>query len=267
MEEITREVEELVCGKRETREDRLKKQILSKFEVKNLKEICKFYRIGEPPLAWIDQVLTGGTRKEYYIKWIMERLTLNQITSFCKRHGIEIGDIVGGVPKPKTAEKMHVKVQKFEVGKPTETEKAQATEFDSILDCIEKEFEPENVRDEEELRIQLLQFLKARFPDKKPEKGVPTRRGKVDILIAGRYAIELKIADNKGKLRNLVGQLRDYKKEYNEVGVVLLDVNRVSSSDIDEYKREYQKDGVRTIVLKGGFRHKSPKKRRVIVEG
>jgi len=244
---------------------RTKRRILDRLEIKDLQSICKDYGIGEPSPDEED-FSTGekGKRtvtREHYIDWIMERLNLDQMKNFCDKRRIRIWDIVGEkVTKPTIVEKQGVEklpqVTQMEVKK---------GEFDLILESIKKEFEPEDVRDENDFEKQLIQFFKIKYP-KRAKRQVDTRQGKIDIVIDNRYAIELKIADSKGKLRDLVGQVFSYKKIFNDVAVVLLDVGRMSHSEIREKIDDYTGQGVKTVVLKGILKTKGRRGRQIIIK-
>ena len=255
---------------------RTKRRILDRLEIKDLKGICKDYGIGEPS-PYDEDFLTGEKERktvtrEDYIDWIMERLNLDQIKNFCDKRRIKIWDIVGEkVPEPTT--KVVKKVTKPTIVEEQGVEKlTQVTqmevkkgEFDLILESIKKEFEPEDVRDENDFEKQLTQFFKIKYPNR-ARRQIDTRKGKIDIVIDNRYAIELKIADSKGKLRDLVGQVYSYKKIYNDVAVVLLDVGRMSHSEIKEYINDYAGLGVKTVVLKGILKTKGRRGRQIIIK-
>lgn len=249
-----------------------KRQILNRFEMADLKRICKDYGIGEP-LPYEENPITGEKYKrtvtrEHFINRIMNRLTLDQIKNFSDKHRIKIWDIlkeekpvVSEVPKTEKVEKTHEEPEQ----KVTTIEVKRQSEFDSILESIENDFEPEDVRDENDFEKQLTQFLKIKYPDR-IKRQVDTPKGKIDIVIDNRYAIELKIADGKGKLRDLVGQVHSYKKVYNEVAVILLDVGKMSRSEIKEYVDDYENLEVKTIILEGVLRRKKGKSKQINIK-
>lgn len=246
-----------------------KKQILSRFEMTDLKKICKDYGIGNPA-PHEEEMFTGKKHKrtvtrEYFINRVMDKLTLDQIKSFSDKRRIKIWDILKDERKA-----MGTVPQKIQ--KPIEPEKKitsievkRQSEFDSILELIEEGFEPEDVRDENDFEKQLTQFLKYKYPER-IKRQVSTPKGKIDIVIDNRYAIELKIADGKGKLRDLVGQVQDYKKIHNEVAVILLDVGKMSRSDIKEYVEDYENAGVKTIILEGVLRRRKGKSKQINIK-
>jgi len=255
---------------------RTKRRILDRFEIKDLKDICKDYGIGEPS-PYEEDFLTGEksrrtVTREHYIDWIIERLSLDQIKNFCDKRRIKIWDIVEEkVPEP-TPIVVEEVIRPVIVEKRGVEEQPQVTqmevkksEFDLVLDSIKKEFEPEDVRDENEFEKQLFQFLKIKYPDR-ARRQIDTPKGKIDIVIDNRYAIELKIADSKGKLMVLYGQVINYKKIYRDVAVVLLDVGKMPHHEIKEYIDGYRNLGAKVIILRGTLKRKGRRERQIIIK-
>jgi len=144
----------------------------------------------------------------------------------------------------------------------TSVEIKTQNEFDSILETIDEQFEPEDVRDENDFEKQLTQFLKIKYPNR-VKRQVDTPKGKIDILIDEKYAFELKIADNKLKLRDLIGQVGSYKKIYNDVSVILLDAQKMNHSEIQEFLDDYNKIGVKTVVKDGVLKRRQFRSKRI----
>jgi len=248
-----------------------KRQILNRYEMSDLKKICKDYGIGEP-LPYEENPITGERYKrtvtrEDFIDRIMNSLTLDQIKTFSDKNRIKIWDIlkeekpaVSETPKPEKKEIPEEPEQKV-----TTIEVKRQSEFDSILASIANDFEPEDVRDENDFEKQLTQFLKIKYPDR-IRRQVETPKGKVDLVIDEKYAIELKIADGKGKLRDLVGQVHSYKKVFNNVAVILLDVGKMSRSEIKEYIDDYEGLGVKTLILEGVLRRRKGKSKQINIK-
>ena len=137
---------------------------------------------------------------------------------------------------------------------PASTPKETKSDFESMINAIESDFEPEKITDEEHLQAQLSIFLKAKFPNAIVEREIRTERGdRIDVLVDGKFAFELKVPDERVKLRNLMAQLEEYKEQYNDVCAVILDNQNLNLSDtIREYAERYQsKLGVRSIILTG----------------
>ena len=105
-------------------------------------------------------------------------------------------------------------------------------EFVFIRHEIEKGFEPEQIKDEKELQSQLTIFLKAKFSDKKIEREVSTKKGdKLDIVIDGKFVLELKVPRGKTDLRNLSAQLEEYHEEYPNICAIIADISKIVDLD------------------------------------
>jgi hypothetical protein len=137
----------------------------------------------------------------------------------------------------------------------TEIEKPEIiSKFDEILNNI-KNYQPQPVRDEKKFENQVYAFLRAKYPQYKINPQYNTTKGKIDIVIDDEIALELIIADNRANIRSLHGQIFDYKKIFNKLGLIILDVNTLS--DLHEYVEEFNKiGGVKAIVIKGQLRRK-----------
>jgi len=252
---------------------RIKRRILDRFEMKDLKKICKDYGIGEP-LPYEEDPFTGKRYKiritrDHYIDRIMSKLTLEQIKSFAHKNRIDIWDIIKEererVPKISEVERAISKEEKI-----TKIEIKRQTEFESILELIERDFQDIvadlNIRDEKEFRKHLVVFLRAKLPNKTIEEEVKTRKGNVDILIDNKYALELKYADNKKTLDSGVAEVRRYRELFPHIAVVILDVNKLSVSTLRDYKKYYEQDDAEVIILRGkGVRRKKGKSTQIII--
>ena len=244
-----------------------KKRILGRFEMNDLKKISKDYGVGEPSSYEEDLYGEKSRRvvtREHYIDRIMDILTLDQIKNFADKNRIKIQDLL---KEEKSSVNIEYKEEKnFDTAqqepKVTTIEVKRQGEFDTILEYIEEQFEPEDVRDENDFEKQLTIFLKSKYPDR-IKRQVETSKGKIDIVIDNKYAIELKIADSKGKLRDLVGQALWYKKEFDNVAIILLDVSKLPRSQIKEYIDEYEKQGVKTKVLDGILKKRKSKGKQI----
>jgi len=128
--------------------------------------------------------------------------------------------------------------------------------FLKIINTIQDEFKPEPSSDEKELQGNLKMWLGAKYPGKKIEREVESRAGKVDIVIDGKYAIELKLARNSQTLRNLYAQLVEYQEVYPQIAVLLLNIIEKSNIElIKEYSKKYEeKLKIPTIIVQGRMR-------------
>ena len=124
------------------------------------------------------------------------------------------------------------------------------------------DFEPETVRDEEDLEKQLYQYLKARL-GRCVVRQYPVEDQKIDIAIDGRIGIEIKIAESRSKLQRLIGQVLDYVEYFDEVIAVILDVG--TNVDIDSYIKKLRQLGAEVVVLEGNIKRKG-RSREIIIK-
>ena len=177
---------------------------------------------------------------------------------------IESGDITFQQLKDFALKNRIVPPSFFQTGS---MEAGNTGEFAEILDIIEDEFESDKIRDEAELQAQLTIFLKTRL-DKKVEREVQMTAGRLDIVIDGKYVLEIKIPTNKTTLRNLSAQIEEYLDEYPFLAVIIGDkTDQVAgfeegdelydanfepnlTAKIKEYADKYKmRYGVRTVVF------------------
>ncbi|NJE31169.1 hypothetical protein E3E38_08950 [Thermococcus sp. 18S1] len=105
------------------------------------------------------------------------------------------------------------------------------------MDLLE-DFQPETVRDEEDLEKQLYQFLRARLGSS-VKRQYPVGDQKIDIAIGDSVGIEIKIAESRSRLQRLVGQVLDYVEYFDEVIAVILDVGPMWTLKISGLKLWY----------------------------
>mgnify|MGYP000436247075 CR=1 FL=1 len=55
-----------------------------------------------------------------------------------------------------------------------------------------------------------------------PEASIAEGRGKIDLLVFGKYGIEIKMADNVGELDRLPGQIERYRLYGYHMGVIII---------------------------------------------
>jgi len=247
---------------------RTKKRILNKFEMKDLKKLCKAYGIGKPS-SYQEDLMTGERRKirltrKDYINYIMFRLGLNQIEDYCNRHRIDIRNI----EREKERKIKKIKKPKEEI---TERKIKRKPEFDDILNIIKNDFQDlilsTKFINESEFRKQLAMFLKMNFKNKKIEEECRSSRGRLDILIDRKYVLELKYADNKGTLDKGISEVTRYREKFDCIAVVILDTNKLRFSTIREYESYYEKLGAQVIILRGrGSRKKRRKSTKITIE-
>ena len=242
--------------------------------MKHLKRICKDYGIGQPP-QYKEDFITGERRKrtlrrEDYIAYIHRRLSLEQIQQYAQKHKIKVYDIIGEksekMVKTPQRKEGYSKIKDEQV---TKIEVKRQSKFEELLGLIEGDFQDAiydlKISDEKSLNQQLVMFLRMTFSEN-IESEVPTEKGRVDILIDGKYALELKYADNKSTLDKGIAEVKRFSKLFNFVAVIIFDINILSINTIIEYKKDYEDLGAEVIILRGrGGRKKKTHKTQITV--
>ncbi|TFH16739.1 hypothetical protein E4H04_06160 [Candidatus Bathyarchaeota archaeon] len=103
-----------------------------------------------------------------------------------------------------------------------------------------KKFKPIMSRSfrESNLEAQMVQSLRMTFGDDKVNYQERARGGRVDIVVDGKYAIELKVITSPSQLTSMVGQVINYSREYQTVFVWLHDRNsQLKNKDIKNLKQ------------------------------
>ena len=140
--------------------------------------------------------------------------------------------------------------------------------FFKIITAIQDEFKPQPCTDEKELQGQLTMFLSTKYPSKDIDREVEKDGAKPDIVIDGKYAIELKIARDATTLRNLTAQLMEYQEVYPQIAALLLNIVEKSKIEIiKEYAKKYdEKLKIPTIIVEGRMRKTSGSIKKMKVE-
>jgi hypothetical protein len=240
--------------------------LLERMTIYDIKKLNRVYGVGQP--SGYEEDFNGNrTRitlnRDDYVDHAAENLTLDQIKDFSEKNKKRTP---ASINEPK--EKIVVNPLKYELPVKEETSAQSAfkpkpatqpsfSDYDDILKYI-TEFKPEDISSEKDFQKQLTIHLRTKYKEK-VEREFATPRGKIDIVIDKRFAFELKIADNKGVLRNLKGQVHDYKKEFKSTTVILLDVSKLSDAIINEFVVDCQNMGVKTLKIKGVLKKAKPK--------
>jgi len=294
--EIRREISNAEKSFREEmrkREFEAKREILSQLKMRQLEAVC-----AAKGISTYRTVVVNGEEKKYKIRnkeelidVMASHMILEEVAEVAKRYKVKSRHIIYQFNKwleEANAALMALKEQKqkelneykamifgSEAGEvetidlEEETEESlEAQEFDEVpsreLDVLDilQDFEPETVRDEEDLEKQLYQFLKARLGSQ-VQRQVIVGDQKIDVVIGDSIGIELKIAESRSKLQRLVGQVLDYVEYFDEVIAVILDVG--ASVDIDNYIKKLRMLGAEVVVLEGSIRRKG-RSREIIIQ-
>ena len=233
-----------------------KREILSRFTVKQLERIANSKRISlyrEDPFTGRRERLRS---KGAIVDRLASRLSFQEVVDLARRYKVRYSDVVQELEKFRQElfeEKQRKRKEKEILEDIYEAEKFERVERELDVFDLLQDFRPETVRDEEDFEKQLYQFLRARLGSK-VRRQVPVGDQKIDIAIGNEVGIELKIAESRGKLQRLVGQVMDYVDYFDEVIAVVLDVG--ANVGLENYIGKLQKLGARVLILEGNLRRK-----------
>ena len=216
--------------------------LLDRFEMKDLKSFCKDVLGTLPPTDVEQDKKTGRDRRieparHTFVDFILEKYDDGQLktiwlTEFAVKRKIVAKSFFG-----------------------EEAGAGDEGEFRKIMNSIRDGFDSEKIWDEQHLEDQLVIHLKAKFGNMRIERqqAAPTG-GRVDILIEGKYVLELKVPRSRDDLRNLSAQLEEYKEDFPYVCAVIADTQNVDEGEIktyvDRYKSKYNVPSVVKVVRK-----------------
>ena len=217
-------------------------QLLEKFEIQSFNEFCMRY-LGQTPQPTYER--DEKTGREHKIN-----PSRKDILKFIWQH-LDNEEINFDQLKDYALKKRIVSPSFFGENENIQKDK---NEFQEIIDMIDMEFEPEKIDSEENFQSQIVVFLKAKFPDKKIVREITTKHGdRIDVLIEDKYALELKIPDDRTKLRNLGAQIEEYVEQYPNLCAIIYDdqeknLTQTIEDYVDKYKQNY---GVPSIIIRG----------------
>ena len=216
--------------------------LLDRFVMQDLKSFCKDFLGTLPPTDVEQDKKTGRDRRiepdrHTFVDFILEKYDDGQL---------------------KTIWLTEFAVKRKIVAKSFFEEESGASnegEFRKIINSIRDDFEAEKIWTEQHLEDQLKIFLQAKFDKMKIERQQPAPSGgRVDILIEGKYVLELKVPRSRDDLRNLSAQLEEYKEDFPYVCAVIADTQNVDEGEIktyvDRYKSKYNVPSVVKVVTK-----------------
>ena len=216
--------------------------LLDRFEMKDLKSFCKDFLGTLPPTDVVQDKKTGRDMRtepdrHTFVNFILEKYDDGQLktiwlTEFAVKRKIVAKSFFG-----------------------EEAGAGDEGEFRKIMNSIRDGFDSEKIWDEQHLEDQLIIHLKAKFENMRIERqqSAPSG-GRVDILIEGKYVLELKVPRSRDDLRNLSAQLEEYKEDFPYVCAVIADTQNVDEGEIktyvDRYKSKYNIPSVVKVVRK-----------------
>ena len=216
--------------------------LLDRFEMKDLKSFCRDVLGTLPPTEVEQDKKTGRERRiepdrHTFVDFILQKYDDGQLKP---------------VQLTEFAVKRKIVARSF---LEEESETGNEGEFRNIINSIRDDFEAEKIWKESHLEDQLKIHLQAKFGKMKIERQQPAPSGgQVDILIEGQYVLELKVPRSRSDLRDLGGQLEEYKEDFPYVCAVIAFVDaqdyHVTQDEITAYVDKYKSKYNVTSVVK-----------------
>lgn len=262
-----------------------KMEILMKFKMEDLKRICAVKKIStkkvisrdiDPQTFSIIEKTVEINRKDELAERIANKLSLEEVVRYAKKYGVSYQkelehlrdfekELFGAreeqekedyIPRDEIKEKVAEEMEDYE-NEIAKTEKPKVSrskkDFEELLNTIRDQFRPETVRNEEDLEKQLYQFLSGKLSERRIERQVYVDGSmKIDLVVDGKYGIELKIADSAQKLHTLTGQALFYKENFKEVIAVILDTG--ANVNIDKFVKKLEEYGIHVVRLFGSVK-------------
>ncbi len=175
-----------------------------------------------------------------YSQYLEGKISISSILEYAKQQRMDVFDINKEYEKRKDEVR-----QQFEDGYYPQEE----NEFESFLKAVSARFSPIKCSTDEELKLQLAQFIKMEYPSKTIEINKDTTEGRISMLIDSEYGLLPVIADSREKLRSIIGEIEDYTKVCTESAVIAFDVGNLQSAEIEEYAKEVAVIGAYFAVI------------------
>lgn len=190
-----------------------------------------------------------GTRTATSKKDMIEVLgPLN--TSRIRKHSTKIG-LIGKPKKLKKTKKNQKSIPKEIKTKVVKPKKQSKTAIERKILRELKSFKPikRGRFKEKDFEDQLLIWLGARGFENVNYQA-QCKSGRVDILIEGKYAVELKLISSPSALTSLIGQVFSYSKEFEKVYLIIYDVKgSIRPANIKELESNFKHMNALNIEL------------------
>ena len=103
---------------------------------------------------------------------------------------------------------------------------------------------------ERDLEAQMVSSLRPVLGKDKVNYQERARGGRVDIVVDGKYAIELKVFTSPKQLTDMVGQVMNYSDEYEQVFVWIYDQQGTTKrKDINDFKGKMKKAKIKNVEV------------------
>jgi len=227
------------------KEKEIKKALLMRFAMWQLQNICRGKKISTKVEG--KRGKREARSKAELIPNMLKKLNIEEIVKYAKKHGIQYRDLLNELEE--------YRIELFASDEIEDIEETITSEFDEILGEIKMGFRPEKTRDEEELEKQLVMFLKMKLGEDRVDRQYHKDGKRVDIVIDGKYGIELKIAESYGSIASLPTQLRLYRKRFKDVAAVLVKPED-KDVEIDEILELLDEDGFKYVIIEAPIKRR-----------
>lgn len=201
----------------------LKENILDRFDIRQLKNCCRYYKTGEPDPTEYNWS-TGNTNKvrltkAHWIEHVRKKVSLDDIKDYAKKQRISISDVV--------KEENNLATQRAQIINPAATldiiePSAHSELLRDVIAEIEA-FQPAKAYTEEALyQVELNGWLKSKFSSAAIE--IQTGYSRPDIVIED-IAIEIKGPTKARDLDTILDKCHRYLQNHDHLVVVLFDVD------------------------------------------
>lgn len=121
-----------------------------------------------------------------------------------------------------------------------------------LAEDIDKEFEMAVYKKDKEIDLerQLYQFLRGKYKESQVKYKQRIKSGEIDLVVDGKVGIELKFRPTKSQLQRLIGQIEDYKEDFNELIVVMAVDSSINRQVIETYKQKLESKGKVKVIVK-----------------
>ncbi len=279
--------------KRKNLQNKVKRMILERFTIQDLKRLFKGYGLTGPPLPE-----RGYYKKSDYVNYAYHNFKLKTVIEWAKRHRIGIKDIMDyyiaemeridrqygktkAEDRKKGVEEIEVRAEDFEAlsgapslppssweeenTKPWDFEDPDKEFFHEILGSIKNEYAPtvENVAFVDELAFKnhLKSFLEWKY--KREGHHIRFQPQSVDLIIDDKIGLELKFATNRGTLTKGYEEVIKYQRLVKYIAIVILDPGKYPDK-VEEAVEDYRRLGAEVLVIKGGRKRELKRGRKEI---
>lgn len=201
----------------------LKENVLDRFDIRQLKNCCRYYKIGDPnPTEY--NWSTGNSNKvrltkAHWIEHVRKKVSLDDIKDYAKKQRISISDVV--------KEENNLATQRAQIINPAATpDIIEPSTHSKLLQDVIAEieaFQPAKAYKEESLyQVELNGWLKSKFSSAAIE--IQTGYSRPDIVIDD-IAIEIKGPTKARDLDTILDKCHRYLQNHDHLVVVLFDVD------------------------------------------